>query len=158
MAISDVQRTLRGWFRRHGWHTDNTPSGTGVWLQAPVEDNASILTRDPSGRCYYSQTRTAIEVDRFIPDRVCFSIYRRYLWEDGSERRVLRDHLYDSEGWPYQAEICIHMTKDELAKLAQIAEACHTEWRQTVKKRGGYNFFENIERQCRNGNGIKIIM
>ena len=136
--MTDVQKKLRRWFRNRKWHTHDTPTGLGAYIESPVQEGIGYVsggyykdgTRIPEEKRWYWHTEyiVGIEVDRFTQDYVDMDIYKRVKYTAGPDYEAL------TEAWPGQPTVHIKLTRDEVHKLAELMDVCKAE-ADAIRKR-----------------------
>jgi len=157
--MGDRQRKLRKWFQRHKWHTCDTPSGKGFYIESPTENTAGLgnMGRDPKTnlpRKYAWEQYLGIELDRFTCDTVSFSIYRRKHWwkrdltakTDGTEYTWVPSDDFDA--WKRQPDASIQLPARDIVKLAELIQAAQEDWLKDRLTKNHLNFMERIAKQC----------
>ena len=157
--MGDKQRKLRKWFQQHGWHTANTPTGQGFWLDSPVENCAGLgewgydektgVNRDCCKERYLG-----VELDRFTCDTISISIYtRRHWWKrdptaktDGTEYTWIPSDDFDE--WKRQPDACIQLPACDIVKLAELIQAAQEDWLKGRPTKNHLNFMERIAKRC----------
>lgn len=157
--MGDKQRKLRKWFQRHKWHTADTPTGHGFWLDSPVENCAGLGEwgydeKTGGDRDCCKERYLGVELDRFTCDTVCLSIYtRRHWWKrdltaktDGSEYTWIPSD--DFEEWKRQPDASIQLPARDIVKLAELIQAAQEDWLKDRPTKNHLNFMERIAKNC----------
>lgn len=157
--MGDKQRRLRKWFQRHGWHTSNTSTGQGFWLDSPVENCAGLVEwefdeKTGEEREWCKERYLGVELDRFTCDTVCLSIHtRRHWWKrdptakmDGTEYTWIPSD--DFEEWNHQPDASIQLPARDIVKLAELIQAAQEDWLEGRPTKNHLNFMERIAKQC----------
>ena len=158
--MNEAQKKLRRWFQRHGWHTGNTPTGQGFYLESPVENCAGSIhraldTKTGQVREYCWEAFAGIELDRFCCDYISLSIYERKHWWKRDLSVSADDHTGytwipsdDFEPWPRQATASISIPAHDIIKLAELIQAAKADWMAVRKTKNHLNFMERIAKSC----------
>lgn len=157
--IGEKQRKLRRWFQRHGWHTCDTPTKRGFWLDSPVENCAGYAEYafDPKTnlvRAYAWEKYLEIELDRFTCDTVSLSIYKRRHWwkrdltakPDGTEYTWIPSDDFDE--WKHQPDAYIQLPARDIVKLAELIQTAQEDWLKGRPTKNHLNFMERIAKSC----------
>ncbi len=144
MAMSKAQKKLRQWFQRHGWHTANTPTGLGFYMESPVENRAGGMRRsvDPKTgekREYCNEAYLGVELDRIFCDHLTFEIFTRKHWWKRDPSIAEDDHggytwvpSDDFEDWPRNG-VTVNIPTEDILKLADLIRAAQAEWMEGRK-------------------------
>lgn len=159
MAMSAEQKKLRRWFRDHGWHTCDTPTGQGFYMESPVENGAGLghWGTDPKTgqrREYAKEAYLGIELDRLCCDYVTLEIFTRKHWwkRDPSIREgdiggypwVPSD---DFEEWPRNG-VTMNIPARDIIKMADLIKAAQVDWMKGRKTKNHLTFMERISKSC----------
>ena len=157
--IGEKQRKLRKWFQRHGWHTANTPTGQGFWLDSPVENCAGLGEwgydeKTGENRCCCKERYLGVELDRFTCDTISISIYtRRHRWKrdptaktDGTEYTWIPSDDFDECN--HQQDASIQHPARDIGKLAELIKAAQEDWMKCRPTKNHLNFMERIAKSC----------
>ena len=167
--IGEKQRKLRKWFQRHGWHTANTPTGQGFWLDSPVENCAGLGEwgydeKTGENRDCCKERYLGVELDRFTCDTVSISIYtRRHWWKrdptaktDGTEYTWIPSD--DFEEWKHQPDASIQLPARDIVKLAELIQAAQEDWLECrPSKEGAGTMTVERRRKMEMENGRQVI-
>lgn len=156
MAINDKQKQLRRWFQRHGWHTGNTPTSKGFYLESPIENRAGGM-HSQNGREYCNEAYLGVELDRFLCDHVTLEIYTRKHWwkkapnqlkpEEGIGGGYTHEPSDDFEDWPRHG-VYMNIPAQDIIKLAELIKAAQDDWNNGRKTKNHLNFMERIAKGC----------
>jgi hypothetical protein len=146
MAISDAQKKLRTWFQRHGWHTNNTSTGWGFWLNSPVENNAGLMYKDINPETgekqeYCKEKCLGVELDRFDCKYVSFIIYERKHWwkKDPTAKNDMTEYTTvpsDEFGeWKGIPSASISIPAKDIVKMAELILAAQKEYKEEFPDR-----------------------
>lgn len=157
--ISETQKKIRKWFRRHGWKTAQTPTDNGFILTSPVENCAgyaySLVDKNTGKeKVFCWEKMLDIELDRFNCDFVNFSIYkRRHIWKkdptaktDGSEYTWIPSDEF--EEWTIKPE-SIDIPVQDILKLAELIKAAQEDWLSERPTKRHLNIMEHIAKTCK---------
>ncbi len=157
MSMSEEQRKLRCWFQRHGWLTSNTPTGSGVYLESPVENGAglSYVARDPVTnqlREFAWEKFAGIEVDRFSCEYVTIAIrQRRHWWKrdtsipEGEHRGYSWIPSDEFEEWKRQPDATVNIPARDIIKLAELIQATQKDWCRIRKRKYSPTVFMRLK-------------
>ena len=136
--ISEMQKKIRRWFQRHGWHTGNTPTGTGAFLEAPVQkgvgyvqsyyDKAGNPVTEEKRLHWHNEYIAQFEIDRFDPNKLEIGIFKNAVFTAGP------DFEQKNKPWPNHPECYFHMSYTELKKLTELMEVCIAEDKQLLRR------------------------
>ena len=157
--IGEKQRKLRKWFRRHGWHTADTPTRRGFWLDSPIENCAGCGEwgydeKTGTHREFAWERYLDVELDRFTCDTVAISIYKRRHWwkrdltakTDGTEYTWVPSDDFDE--WERQPDAIIQLPARDIVKLAELIQAAQEDWLKDRPTKNHLNFMERIAKSC----------
>lgn len=162
MAMSSEQKKLRRWFRDHGWHTSDTPTGQGFYLESPIENRAGGMhyAIDPATgeeREYSNEALLSVELDRFCVDHMTLEIRTRKHWWKKAENPLRPEENLgggyswepsdDFEDWPRSAAY-INIPAKDVIKMAELIKAAQADWMKGRKSKNHLNFMERISKSC----------
>jgi len=162
MAMSGEQKRLRRWFRDHGWHTTDTPTGQGFYIKSPVENKAGLShwgTDPETGerREYAKEAYLGVELDRFNCDHVTLEVFTRKHWwkpaqnplkpEEGIGGGYSWEPSDDFEPWPRNG-VSVNIPAKDIIKMAELIKAAQADWMRGRKTKNHLNFMERISKSC----------
>ena len=157
MAMSEQQKNLRRWFQRHGWHTADTPTGTGVYLETPVQNSAGLayMAVDPNTgkrREYAKEAFAAIELDRFGCEYITLSIFERKHWwkrdmsvPDGTWRMYSWVPSDDFEDWKRDPDASVSIPARDILKLAELIQEAQKDYCRVRKRKYSPRLFSSLK-------------
>lgn len=159
MAMSDEQKKLRRWFRDHGWHTSDTPTGQGFYLESPIENCAGSTewATDPKtgkDRLFSKERFLAVELDRFSCDYLTFQVFTRKHWWKRDPSIMEKDiggytwvPSDDFGEWPRWG-VSVNIPARDIVKMADLIKAAQADWMKCRKTKNHLNFMERIAKSC----------
>lgn len=160
MSMSAEQKKLRRWFRDHGWHTSDTPTGHGFYMESPVENSAGLMhwgedAKTGQKREYAKESYIGIELDRFCCDHVTLEVFTRKHWwkRDPSVNENCIGGGYswvpsdDFEEWPRNG-ITVNIPAMDIIKMAELIKEAQADWMKCRKSKRHLNFMERIAKSC----------
>lgn len=162
MAMSDVQKKLRRWFRDHGWHTCDTPTGQGFYLESPIENCAgmSYWGTDPKTgqrREWAKEAYLGVELDRFCCEYVTLQVFtRKHWWKPAPDPLRPEENIGggyswepsdDFEDWPRNG-VSVNIPAKDIIKMAELIKAAQADWMRGRKTKNHLNFMERISKSC----------
>lgn len=143
-AMNKNEKRLRKWLQRNKWHTSNTPTGRGFYIESPIENSAGSVYRgyDPKtkqNREYAWERFLGIELDRFTCDYVSLSIHKRKHWwkRDNS----VPEHDCFGYSWvpsdDFDEWVCdsyINIPADDILKIAELIKATRESFKPSSKR------------------------
>lgn len=134
MKMSETQKKLREWFRRHRWHTVQTISGHGFYLESPIHHQSGALRvavnpKTGKEQYYEDEAVCTIDLDDQFVNMINLGIYMRKVWlcdsADGSVHRFAEE---DFDEWPDYNDAChISLPAEDFLKLAELIKAAQAD-------------------------------
>lgn len=138
MGISEKQKRLRRWFRDHGWHTSQTVSGHGFYLESPIHHQTghlSIAVNPKTGKrqTYENEAVCTIGLDDNFVNQINLGVYMRKVWLcDSSGVPIHRFAEEDFEDWPdYNNAYHISLPAEDILKLAELIKEAQDDWEKS---------------------------
>jgi len=157
-AMSEAQKKLRAWFRRHKWQTGNTPTDQGFWMVSPVENKAGYMehaldTKTGKIEEYSEERRMTLELDRFTCDYVTFELEKRKHWWR-RDKYIAEDnhfgytHVPSDDFSDWESAGYINIPAEDILKLAELIKVAQKEWLDSRPSKNHLNYMEGIAKQC----------
>ena len=157
--MSKIQKRLRDWFRRRGYHTGNTPTDQGFWLESPVMNNAgsmhSFVDEDGMRKKFCWEYKTDYELDRFCCDYLTIKLYRRkHIWKRDPNVPFKRgcsmgySHIPSDDFTEWEDCGYYNMPIGDVFKLSELCKVAYDEWLSVRKTKNHLNFMERISKSC----------
>lgn len=154
MSLSEKSKRLRKWFQRHKWHTSNTPTGSGFFLESPVMSCAGIMhTEKNTGKEFNWEHCIAIELDRFNCAYLTFRIFsRKHYWK--RDLRVPNNGFWYStvpsdefSEWKNDA-VYMNIPAIDILKLAEMIKASQNDMVAKRPEKNHHGFMERAIKKC----------